>query len=75
MAPSRRYSSDDEGNPSGDAAYEECPVCKQEFADGICPIRSADCPYRDDLDDDGDFGFNDMDDDDRAADESGDDDE
>jgi hypothetical protein len=23
---------------------EECPVCHQEFADGVCPINSADCP-------------------------------
>ena len=24
---------------------EECPVCHQEFSHGVCPIRSADCPY------------------------------
>ncbi|MBW7908891.1 MAG: hypothetical protein H3C50_08250 [Kiritimatiellae bacterium] len=75
MAPHRRFSADDEGSPSGDASYEECPVCRQEFADGICPINSTDCPYRDDLDDEDedDFGFGDADDEDRVEDDGADD--
>lgn len=36
--------SDDESSDENDG--EECPVCHQEFSNGVCPIRSADCPYR-----------------------------
>ena len=38
--------SDDEGDGDG----EECPVCHQEFSHGVCPIRSADCPYLEEAD-------------------------
>lgn len=36
----------DEEDEAGD--FEECPVCHQEFSNGICPLRSADCPYLED---------------------------
>ena len=47
MAPIKkgRNPAGDESTPfGGDADYEECPVCHQEFT-GVCPITSADCPY------------------------------
>jgi hypothetical protein len=41
---SRRNPAGD-GTPfPGDEDYEECPICHQEFA-GVCPIKSADCPF------------------------------
>lgn len=55
MPPARKrptHTSDEESDLFGSADCEECPVCHQEFADGVCPIASADCPYRED--DDGD---------------------
>ena len=36
--------SDDESSDENDG--EECPVCHQEFSNGVCPIRSAECPDR-----------------------------
>lgn len=39
------------GNPEEESSYlseetyEECPVCHQEFVEGVCPITSAECPY------------------------------
>ncbi len=30
----------------GEEEGVECPVCRQEYLNGICPISSADCPYR-----------------------------
>ncbi len=42
--------SDDESSDENDG--EECPVCHQEFSNGVCPIRSADCPYREEEEED-----------------------
>ncbi|HMP77209.1 MAG TPA: hypothetical protein PKE12_13010 [Kiritimatiellia bacterium] len=54
MSPNRKKPThlDEESEVFGAAEYEECPVCRQEFADGVCPINSADCPYREDAEDD-----------------------
>lgn len=55
MSPSRKKpntNTDEESDLFGNAEYEECPVCHQEFSDGVCPINSADCPYRDDVEED-----------------------
>ena len=55
---------DDESDLFGETEGEMCPVCHQEYANGICPINSADCPYRenadDDLDEDDDPDFEDI---------------
>lgn len=54
MSPNRKKPThlDEESEVFGAADYEECPVCHQEFADGVCPIASADCPYLDNKEDD-----------------------
>lgn len=42
---------------------EQCPVCHQEFADGICPIASGECPYlkgEDDEEEDAEPDFEDV---------------
>ncbi len=54
MSPNRKkpINPDEESDLFGEAEYEECPVCHQEFRDGVCPINSADCPYREDAEDD-----------------------
>ncbi len=44
------FDSDEESAFGGGGDYEECPVCHQEFADGVCPIASVDCPYREGAD-------------------------
>lgn len=58
MSPVPRISRDDdeETNLYRSDDVELCPVCRQEYADRICPIKSADCPYAEDEDDDDDFG-------------------
>lgn len=48
---SKSPSSEEESSYIGGEVYEECSVCRQEFADGVCPIASAECPYRDEEDD------------------------
>ena len=66
MSPNRKKTirNDEDSDLFGAADYEECPVCRQEFADGVCPINSADCPYREDveedLDEDDDPDFEDI---------------
>ncbi|MCS6771742.1 MAG: hypothetical protein NZ740_06910 [Kiritimatiellae bacterium] len=47
MSPNRRKPNypDEESDMYSDFEAEECPVCHQEFRDGVCPINSADCPY------------------------------
>lgn len=54
MSPSRKRpaSPDEESDLFGESEGEECPVCHQEYLNGICPINSADCPYREDAEDD-----------------------
>lgn len=48
MASNRKRSShvEEESSYVSEEAYEECPVCRQEFAEGVCPINSAECPYQ-----------------------------
>lgn len=62
MPRDRKPSTSDDDSPYEDSeAFEKCPVCHQEFADGLCPIRSADCPFiedeqvEDEEDDESDF--------------------
>ena len=43
MPRNRKHSDDDDGFDDGG---ETCPVCRQEYSNGICPIRSSECPYQ-----------------------------
>lgn len=57
----RPHNADEESSYLEPEETELCPVCHQEFADGICPIASGDCPYlkgeggEEDEDEDPDF--------------------
>ena len=45
---------EEESSYASEETYEECPVCHQEFVEGVCPITSTECPYlkgEDDLED------------------------
>lgn len=50
MPRNRKHGWSDDDAENGDG--EECPVCHQEFSHGVCPIRSADCPYLQDENED-----------------------
>lgn len=53
--PRKPHRSDDDTYEEGGDA-EECPVCRQEYSNGICPIRSSECPYQqDEVDEDEDL--------------------
>ena len=53
MPRDRKPHEDEEGAEDG---AEQCPVCHQEYSNGICPIRSSECPYlEDELDEDDDL--------------------
>jgi hypothetical protein len=59
MARNHKRSShpEEESSYVSEESYEECPVCRQEFAEGVCPINSAECPYQkgaDEVDDEDD---------------------
>lgn len=46
---------EEESSYLSEETYQECSVCRQEFAEGVCPINSAQCPYlksEDDADED-----------------------
>lgn len=70
MPRNRKHSEDEDGfEDSG----ESCPVCRQEFSHGVCPIRSADCPYLEkDEEDDDDFDEEEEEDDDDEDEDSDD---
>lgn len=53
--PRKPHRSDDDTYEEGGDG-EECPVCRQEYSNGICPIRSSECPYQqEDTEEDEDF--------------------
>ena len=45
MPRNHRHSDDDD---AFEDAGEQCPVCHQEYSNGICPIRSSECPDQED---------------------------
>lgn len=45
MPRNRSHSDDEDAHEDGG---EQCPVCHQEYSNGICPIRSSECPYQED---------------------------
>ena len=53
MPRNRKHNDEDDSNEDG---ADLCPVCHQEYANGICPIRSSACPNQEEeLDEDEDL--------------------
>ena len=67
MPRDRKHSDEEDSNEDGG---DLCPVCHQEFANGICPIRSSDCPNQEEeLDEDEDLEDEEEEDEDDEPDE------